>query len=64
MSEASHTSRPPAEWRDSLERSKAQIAAGQTMPLLPVLDQLRATAEHLELEMGITPDEVKPNQSK
>ena len=64
MSEAPHTNRAPAKWRDSLERSKAQIAAGQTVPLLPVLDQLRATAERLEAEMGVTPDEVKPNQSR
>ena len=64
MSEASHTPRAPAEWRDGLERSKAQIAAGQTMPLLPVLDQLRAAAERLEAEMGVVPDEVKPTQSR
>lgn len=63
MSEASHTPRRPAEWRDSLERSKAQIAAGQIEPLLPVLDRLRVAAERLEADMGVTPDEVEPNQS-
>ena len=61
MSEASQTSRAPAKWLESLERGKAQIAAGQTVPLLPVLDQLRAMAERLEAEMGVTADEV-PNR--
>jgi len=28
-------------------RSKAQIVAGQTVPLLPVLDLLRASADRL-----------------
>ncbi len=64
MSEAPHTTRAPAKWRDSLERSKAQIAAGQTVPLLPVLDQLRATAERLEAGMGVISDEVKPSQTR
>lgn len=39
----------PAEWIESLERSKAQIAAGQTVPLMPLLEQLRASAERLEV---------------
>ena len=47
---------PPAAWRESLERSKAQIAAGEAVPLLPVLDRLRAAAERLEAEQGITAD--------
>ena len=47
MSEAANPSRAPAGWRESLERSKAQIAGGQTVPLLPVLDRLRASAERL-----------------
>ena len=64
MSEVSHTSRAPAKWLESLERSKVQIAAGQTVPLLPVLDQLRATAERLEAEMGVIPDEAKPDLSR
>ena len=46
----------PAGWRESLERSKAQIAAGGTVPLLPLLDRLRAAAERLEAEQGIAED--------
>lgn len=53
MSEAANSSPAPVGWRESLERSKAQNAAGQTVPLLPILDRLRASAEHLEAEMGI-----------
>lgn len=64
MSEAANPSRVPAGWLESLERSKAQLAAGQTVPLLPVLDRLRASAERLEAEMGVTPDEAKPNPSR
>jgi hypothetical protein len=39
----------PAEWIESLERSKAQIAAGLTVPLISLLEQLRASAERLEV---------------
>jgi len=31
----------PAGWIDSLERSKTQIKAGETVPLEPFLDELR-----------------------
>jgi len=34
---------PPVWLVESLERSEAQIAAGQTVPLDPVLDRLRAS---------------------
>ena len=34
---------PPVWLVESLERSEAQIAAGQMVPLEPVLDQLRAS---------------------
>ena len=64
MSEAANPSRAPAGWQESLERSKAQIAAGATVPLLPALDRLRASAERLEAEMGLTPDEATPNPSR
>ena len=64
MSEAADPFPSPAGWRDSLERSKAQIAAGQTIALLPILDRLRASAERLETEMGVSPDEAKPNASR
>jgi hypothetical protein len=47
---SSTTDRPtvPAGWLESLERSKAQIAMGMTVPLIPILDRLRASAERLE----------------
>ena len=61
MSEAANPSRAPASWQQSLKRSKAQIAAGQSVPLLPTLDRLRASAERLEAEMGVTSDEAKPS---
>ena len=61
MSELSSSPQVPCGWLDSLKRSKAQIAAGQAVPLLPVLDRLRTAAERLELEMGVTPDEASPN---
>ena len=64
MSEASQTPRALTKWLECLERGKAQIAAGQTVPLLPILDQLRASAERLEVEMGVTPDEVKPSPTR
>ena len=38
----------PAAWTEALDRSAAEIAAGQTVPLAPVLDELRARADRLE----------------
>ena len=61
MSEAANSSRAHTSWQESLARSKAQITAGHTVPLLPVLDRLRVSAERLEAEMGVNPDEVKLN---
>jgi hypothetical protein len=46
-----------AGWRESLERSKAEIAAGTySVPLLPVLDRLRGAAERIEAERGAPAD--------
>jgi len=45
-------------WNESLARSKAQIEAGQTVPLLPILDRLRASAERLEVAQERSPDEA------
>ena len=42
-----NTQAPPG-WLESLARSKAEIAAGKTVPLLPILDRLRSAAERLE----------------
>ena len=64
MSETATPFRAPTSWKESLERSKAQIAAGHTVPLLPILDRLRASAERLEAEMGVNPDEANPNPSR
>ena len=34
----------PVGWVDSLMRSKAEIAAGATVPLVPILERLWASA--------------------
>jgi hypothetical protein len=39
---------PPGWLVESLERSEAQIAAGQTVPLEPVLDRLRASIARMK----------------
>jgi hypothetical protein len=39
---------PPKGWIDSLVRAKAQIAAGQTVPMAPVVGRLRASVERME----------------
>ncbi len=56
MVETSPETPAPAGWHESLARSKAQIAAGRSVPLLPILDRLRASAERLEAEQGVTAD--------
>jgi hypothetical protein len=61
MEKPSATAPAPGGWRESLERSQAQIAAGQSVPLLPVLDRLRATAERIEAQQGVTEDGEGPN---
>lgn len=48
MSEEAENPAPPQGWVESLERAKAEIAAGQTVPMEPVLEKLRASAERLE----------------
>jgi hypothetical protein len=39
---------PPGWMRESLERSEAQIEAGQIVPLETVLDRIRASIAHME----------------
>ena len=40
---------PPAdEWAEALAESEAEVAAGQTVPLAPLLAELRAAAARLE----------------
>lgn len=51
------TSSPvPAEWLDAMAESDAQLAAGQTVPLEPLLDELRRTAEQLEAKLVGRPE--------
>jgi hypothetical protein len=38
----------PAGWLESLERSEAQLARGETVPLEPVLDLMRASIARME----------------
>jgi hypothetical protein len=54
----------PAGWLESLARSKAQIAAGEQVPLLPVLERLRATAERLEAALGEVEDGSRPSAAE
>lgn len=42
------TAEAPAGWLEALARSEAQIAAGQTMPLEPVLNRLRASIARMK----------------
>jgi len=59
MSNTADRAKAPVGWMESLAISKAQIAAGQTVPLLPILDRLRASAERLEAAQGISPDDAR-----
>ncbi len=59
MDKSSTAETHPVGWTESLARSRRQIAAGETVPLLPVLDRLRASAERLEAEQGVTADGEK-----
>jgi hypothetical protein len=38
----------PAAWLEAMRRSAEELAAGKTVPLGPVLDDLRASADQLE----------------
>ncbi len=39
---------PPADWLESLERSEADLAAGRTVPLEPVLERMRDSIKRME----------------
>jgi hypothetical protein len=58
MSSTTDRATVPRGWLESLERSKAQIAMGMTVPLIPVLDRLRASAERLEAAENQPQDEA------
>ena len=45
----------PAGWLEAMNESDAQLAAGQTVPLEPLLDELRHTAEQLEVKLAEQP---------
>jgi hypothetical protein len=47
----------PAWLVDSLELSKAQIAAGETVPLEPALDRLRASIARMEAKRAVAEHE-------
>lgn len=42
------TRNPPSGWLESLERSEAQLARGETVPLEPVLDLMRASIARMD----------------
>jgi hypothetical protein len=46
--DSSTESTPPGWIVESLERSEAQIASGQTVPIEPVLDRLRASIARMK----------------
>jgi len=46
----------PPGWTKALEESEAQVAAGQTLPLEPVLERLRTGAERIEARLRVKAD--------
>lgn len=46
----------PAGWIDAMDESDAQLAAGQTVPLEPLLDELRQAAAQLEAKLAGLPE--------
>ena len=48
MNKVEHNNAAPTEWIDALERSKAQIDAGETVPSEPVLQRMRDRLARLE----------------
>ena len=51
---------PTHPWAAELEESKREIVNGEVVPLMPILDRLRAAAERLEAELGVSPDGPPP----
>jgi hypothetical protein len=47
---------PPGWLIEALDRSEAQIASGQTVPLEPVLDRLKASIARMSAQ--VSPDEA------
>jgi hypothetical protein len=48
----------PAGWLETLERSEADLAAGRTVPLEPVLARLRESIKRMELRQAGQDDEA------
>lgn len=46
----------PPSWTETLDESEAQIAAGQTVSLEPVLERLRTGAERIEARLRAKAD--------
>jgi len=55
-----HTAPPPPDWLvKSLERSQSQIAAGESVPLEPFLDDLRASIARMKAKRAAKPARPK-----
>ena len=48
MSSAEDQTGTAKDWAESLARSRAQIEAGETVPIEPVLERLRASLARME----------------
>jgi hypothetical protein len=57
MNHGENTSQPvPTGWLDAMDESDAELAAGLTVPLQPLLDALRQAAEQLDAEPAVPPE--------
>lgn len=64
MDHDENTPRPiPAGWLEAMDESDAQLAAGQTVPLEPLLDELRRSAEQLEAKLAGRPEYVSASRN-
>ena len=50
----------PQSWLDALERSEAQLAAGQTVPAEPIMQRLRDSIAELERKAADRPRRTAP----
>ena len=48
MNKVENNKAAPADWVESLDRSKAQIEAGQTVPVEPALQRLRDSLARMD----------------
>ena len=53
----------PAGWLEAMDESDAQLAAGQTVLLEPLLDELRRSAEQLEAKLAGRPRYASASRS-